>query len=134
MSIMLKRAMRLLALLAAGLYGSSCSVQNRYVETELYFGLSLNNGNTITDSAWNIFVEDHVSKVFSNGFTLITSEGKWMDEQYKLLHAEPSRIVIAVNKMNTQLSGNIDSLRNTYKQLFNQEAVLRVDKKAEITW
>jgi Protein of unknown function (DUF3574) len=107
---------------------SGCSSQ-KFVQTELYFGLSQNNGNIISDSAWNTFVQDYITKTFSRGFTILSSEGKWLDEQSKQIHGEPSHVIISVNKMNKHLSQDIDSLRSAYKRLFQQESVLRVDKK-----
>lgn len=113
---------------------NSCSFEKRSVQTELYFGLSQNNGSIITDSAWNIFVQREVSSVFSEGFTVIHSEGKWVDAAHKKMHSEPSRIISSVSTMTALLSAKIDSLREKYKVLFNQESVLRVDKKASINF
>jgi hypothetical protein len=109
-----------------------CSIQNRIVQTELYFGLSLNNGNIISDSAWNVFVQKEVSPVFVGGFTIIQSNGKWFDTQSGQLHAEPSRIILSVSKLSVQASAKIDSLREKYKRIFQQQSVLRVDKKARV--
>jgi hypothetical protein len=113
---------------------TGCSIQKKMVQTELYFGLSKNNGSIITDSAWNIFVQQDVSKVFSKGFTVVNSEGKWVDQLYKKMHSEPSRIITSVCTMTGSLSAQIDSLRERYKILFEQEAVLRIDKKASINF
>jgi hypothetical protein len=109
---------------------NSCSMEKKFVQTELYFGLSQGNGNIISDAAWNIFVKEHVSRTFPQGFTILTSEGTWMNETEKKLRGEPSHIIISLNKMNPLLSRDIDSLRIIYKELFQQQFVLRVDKKA----
>jgi Protein of unknown function (DUF3574) len=111
---------------------TSCSMQGRYTQTELYFGLSKKNGQLINDSSWNAFTMNFMGKTFVNGFTILSSEGRWVDAKFKKMYAEPSRVVISVNRMNRQLSNRIDSLRSIYKQLFKQECVLRVDKKAEV--
>jgi Protein of unknown function (DUF3574) len=113
---------------------NSCSLQNRIVQTELYFGLSLNNGNIISDSAWNVFVQKEVSPVFVGGFTIIQSNGKWYDTLSGQLHSEPSRMILSVNKLTPQASAKIDSLREKYKLLFQQQSVLRVDKKVTISF
>jgi hypothetical protein len=112
---------------------NSCSSQ-KFVQTELYFGLSQNDGKIIPDSSWNTFVKEYVAKTFSQGFTILTSEGRWFDEQSKQTQAEPSHVIISINKMNRHLSQNIDSLRNAYKKLFQQESVLRVDKKTSASF
>ena len=38
---------------------SSCATQ-KFIETDLYFGLSKDDGTIISDSAWNVFVENNV--------------------------------------------------------------------------
>jgi hypothetical protein len=53
-----------------------------------------------------------------------------MNETEKKLRGEPSHIIISLNKMNPLFSKGIDSLRIIYKELFQQQFVLRVDKKA----
>jgi Protein of unknown function (DUF3574) len=113
---------------------TGCSVQKKMIQTELYFGLSQNNGNIIADSVWNNFMQKEVTKVFSTGFTVIHSEGKWVDERYRQIHSEPSRIISSVGTMTPVLSLQIDSLREKYKSLFLQESVLRIDKKASINF
>ena len=105
-----------------------CTTQ-KFVETDLYFGLSKDNGTIISDSAWNAFVENNVAATFQKGFTILTSEGKWVDNKSGELYTEPSHVVITINKMNRELSQHIDSLRNAYKKIFQQQSVLRVDKK-----
>ena len=127
----MKHPITLSILLSLIIFTNSCSVQKRSVQTELYFGLSQNNGNMISDSAWTAFVQKNVSTVFSEGFTIIYSEGKWLDEK-KTLHAEPSRIITSVNTMTPGISARIDSLRENYKNQFQQVSVLRIDKKVSI--
>lgn len=116
-------------LLPAALAVGGCAVQKRLVQTDLYFGLSQEGGKTVSDSAWTAFVQRHVSPLFSSGFTLLSAEGKWVDANDKKLYGEPSRIISSINRMSKDLSAGIDSLRATYKRLFQQQAVLRVDKK-----
>lgn len=116
-------------LLPAALAVGGCAVQKGVVQTDLYFGLSQEDGKVVSDSAWNGFVQRHVSRLFSSGFTLLSAEGRWVDETDNKLYGEPSRVVSSVNRMSKQFSAGIDSLRATYKRLFRQQAVLRVDRK-----
>lgn len=118
-------------ILFTGIITGSCSLQKK-VQTDMYFGLLQPDGNAISDSAWNVFVQTQVSKVFSDGFTVIDAKGKWMDTQNKQLISEPSRIVISVNNMTEKLSKQIDSLRIIYRHLFHQQSVLRVDRKSKV--
>lgn len=130
----MKRITRPLLIVPFLFFAAGCSMQKKMVQTELYFGLSQSNGSIIADSAWNIFVQQDVSNVFSKGFTVICSEGKWVDQLHKEMHSEPSRIITSVSTMTKPLSAQIDSLREKYKTLFQQEAVLRIDKKASFNF
>jgi hypothetical protein len=111
----------------------SCASQ-KFTETDLYFGLSKDDGTIISDSAWNAFVQINVAPTFYKGFTVVKTEGRWLDEKSGKVYKEPSHIVISINKMNHHLSQHIDSLRNIYKKLFQQQSVLRVDKKTKISF
>jgi hypothetical protein len=112
---------------------SSCASQ-KFVETDLYFGMSKNDGTIISDSAWSAFVKNNIAPTFYSGFTIASAQGRWLDEKNKKIYAEPSHIVISVNKMNKNLSEKIDSLRAAYKNIFQQESVLRIDKKVKVSF
>ncbi|MEO8710855.1 MAG: DUF3574 domain-containing protein [Parafilimonas sp.] len=121
----------LILILILAQYG--CTTQ-KFMQTELYFGLKQQDGKIIPDSAWNAFVENYATKTFAQGFTILTSQGWWTDEATKQIHEEPSHVIISINKMDHQLSKKIDSLRSVYIILFNQEAVLRTDKKISVNF
>jgi hypothetical protein len=127
----MKRSFLLYLILIITLTQYGCTTQ-KFMQTELYFGLKQPDGKIIPDSAWNAFVENYASKTFAQGFTVLTSQGWWMDEATKQIHEEPSHVIISINKMDHQLSKKIDSLRNAYIILFKQEAVLRADKKVSV--
>lgn len=101
------------------------------IETELYFGLS-KPGGLVSENEWNSFVEHGISPVLKEGFTIIPAQGKWLDESTHVLITEPSRLVVFVYSKNKSLSVRIDSLIASYKRQFQQQAVLRVDKKVTI--
>ena len=124
----------MILILAMVFFVSSYLAPARNIQTQLYFGLSLPNGMIISDSAWNVFVRDDISKVFSAGFTVIHSDGNWVDMEQKKLHAEPSCIVTSVSTMTSSLSARIDSLREKYKTRFQQESVLRIDEQSCVSF
>lgn len=120
---------KLLVPLICLLLGTACNSSKTILQTDLYFGLSIPDGGRVTDSAWNRFVQEHVIPVFSNGFTELQADGKWMDTVTHKMITEPSRIIVVINAKNNKFSLQIDSLVNKYKSIFRQQAVLRVDKK-----
>ena len=113
---------------------TGCSPNKKYVQTELYFGLSQPGGEIIHDTAWNRFVQNAVARIFPAGFSELHVQGKWYDVNQQQLISEPSRMITVVYKPTQILSLQIDSLRNRYKDLFRQQSVLRVDKRAGISF
>ena len=64
------------ALLIMILLISSCSPQ-RMMETNLYFGQSKPSGEMITETEWNGFKENYISKVFKEGSSVVSVSGNW---------------------------------------------------------
>lgn len=107
---------------------TSCSSQ-RMIETSLYFGQSKPDGGSVSAKDWKEFKEKYVSKVFKEGSTVIPVEGNWMDTDTKKLITEPTYVVLYYYKKSASVSKQIDSLRYWYKTLYQQQSVLRVDRK-----
>jgi hypothetical protein len=99
------------------------------IETDLYFGQSKPDGSMITEKEWNQFREDQVAKLFKEGSTVIQAAGNWYDPEIHKLITEPTYVVIYLYKKSSSMSQQIDSLRDRYKLKFQQQSVLRVDKK-----
>ncbi|HMJ46432.1 MAG TPA: DUF3574 domain-containing protein [Ferruginibacter sp.] len=104
------------------------------VETDLYFAQTRPDGSIITDVEWNNFRENQIAKVFKYGCTVIKASGNWLDPVTHKLITEPSHVVICYYKKSPQMSQQIDSLRYWYKNMFQQQSVLRVDKKAKASF
>ena len=104
------------------------------IETDLYFGQSKPSGGQLTEAEWNQFKEIYISKVFKEGSSVISLTGNWYDPQTHKLITEPTYKVIYFYKRSNQVSKQIDSLRYWYKTLFQQQSVLRVDKKVSASF
>jgi hypothetical protein len=101
------------------------------METDLYFGQSKPDGSAITEVEWTHFKENEISKVFKEGATILTGTGTWYDTASNKLISEPTYVVVYFYKHSRLMSKKIDSLRSLYKTLFNQQSILRVDKKVK---
>jgi hypothetical protein len=112
---------------------ASCSLQ-RMSETRLYFGLSKPGDGKVSETEWNDFRKNYIGKIFKEGSTIIKAEGNWYDPDAKKMIAEDSYVVIYYYRKNSRLSKQIDSLRHWYQYLFQQQSVLRVDKKVRISF
>jgi hypothetical protein len=111
----------------------SCST-SQWIETSLYFGQSKPDGGKVTEADWNKFKENKVSKVFPEGSTVVNVTGNWYDPAAKQLITEPTYVVISYHKKSPGLSKQVDSLRYWYKTMFQQQSVLRVDKKVKASF
>jgi len=111
----------------------SCSSE-RMMETNLYFGQSKPTGGMVTEKEWDHFKENFISKVFKEGSTVINVTGNWYDPETHKLITEPTYKVIYLYKPSGIISKQIDSLRYWYKTLFQQQSVLRVDRKVKASF
>ncbi len=111
----------------------SCST-TRMVETDLYFGQTRPDGSMITETEWTNFRNNQIAKVYKEGCTVIKASGNWLDPVTHKLITEPSYLVIHNYNSSSQKSQQIDSLRYWYKTMFQQQSVLRVDKKAKVSF
>ncbi|MEI9945122.1 MAG: DUF3574 domain-containing protein [Chitinophagaceae bacterium] len=112
---------------------SSCTA-SRMMETNLYFGQSKPDGGMVSEKEWNSFKEMHISKVFKEGSTVVNVTGNWFDPDSHKLITEPTYMVVYFYKKSPAVSKQIDSLRYWYKTMFQQQSVLRVDKKVKASF
>jgi hypothetical protein len=99
------------------------------IETDLYFGQSRPDGSMITENEWNNFKQSHVSRIYKEGSTTFSAKGSWLDPDTHKLISEPTYVVSYLHKRSSLVSKQIDSLRYIYKSIFQQQSVLRVDRK-----
>lgn len=117
-----------LLLLSVLLY--ACSGPRR-LQTDLYFGQLKPDGGMVSEQQWNEFMDQHISRVFPQGSTVLSATGRWYDTAAQKLISEPSHIVTTIHPQSPKLDRQIDSLRALYKVLHQQQSVLRVDRKVK---
>lgn len=112
---------------------TSCSVyeNQRLTRTELYFGLSRPDGSLISGKDWQAFADTVIAPTFSLGSTIVDGSGQWLGNKGQLI-SEPSKVLIVFLKMNKTNSRKIEQVRQKYKTYYQQEAVMRVDKKMRV--
>jgi hypothetical protein len=99
-----------------------------FIQEELYFGLSIPGGGTVTDEQWQTFLNEVVTPRFPEGLTVILAKGQYL-EHSGVLAQETSKVIhiFYKNDSNAQKhSQAIDEIIAEYKQQFHQESVLRV--------
>ena len=115
------------------LFVVSCS-SSKMMETDLYFGQSRPDGSLITETEWNNFKNSHILRIYKEGSTTISAKGSWLDPETHKLISEPTYVVSYLHKRSSQISKQIDSLRNLYKNMFQQQSILRVDRKVQASF
>ena len=93
-------------------------------KTELYFGTQKPNTLHITELEFKTFVENNISRYFP-GFTVTDSTGYWKGGE------EKSYCVMILHEGIKVTDKLIEKIRKEYKELFNQESVLRIDSISE---
>ena len=106
----------------------------KMIETSLYFGQSKPSGGMVSEKEWNQFKQDYITRVFKEGSTVIPVTGNWLDTSSHQLTTESTYVVVYLHKPSNSLSRQIDSLRYWYIKLYDQQAVLRVDKKVRASF
>ena len=112
---------------------SPCSVQAvaggaKFYRTELYFGMDIPGGGSVSEQEWNRFLNEEVTPKFPDGFTVVESYGQYKDKTGKIVK-EKSRMLILLypKKLLKENDPKIEEIRTAYKKAFRQESVMRLD-------
>ena len=97
----------------------------RWMEYQLFFGMSQSDGGTISEEAWREFLADTVTPRFPDGLTVISGNGQWRDSSGEVLR-EGSKLLIIYAPPGDEGRQSIDEISEIYEERFDQESVLRV--------
>lgn len=89
---------------------------------QLYFGLSVPEGKSVTPKQWNQFVADSIAKRF-DGFNVVDSLGYWKGKP------ENSKIVTIILKEDQVHQAEV--IAKEYAKLFHQDSVMLVQSSIE---
>ena len=110
---------------------ASALVNQKYLESDIYFGLKKDNGQVISNNEFNKFRNQVIVKKFRSGFTIINAQGSWASKKVGIV-SEPSKILIVIYKPTQKNKKQIKSIAKKYKKKFNQESVLVVTKSVSV--
>jgi Protein of unknown function (DUF3574) len=107
-------------------------VGERFVRTELFFG-SVRPGGQVTEAEFKRFLDQCVTPRFPDGLTVLMgalgqfrgADGVPVEERSMLV------ILLYPDDARHESSGKIEEIRDAYKQIFQQESVLRADRCCE---
>ena len=104
-----------------------------FTRTELFFGSLTPDGSVVSEDAFLGFLTAEITPRFPHGLTLLTGLGQFLTAQ-GVMHQEPSRLLILLYPVEDERdsSEKIEQIREQYKRMFHQEAVLRADRCCEL--
>jgi Protein of unknown function (DUF3574) len=98
-----------------------------FVRTELFFGTMRPNG-IVTAEEFRQFVDAEVTPRFPDGLTLLKGDGRFRLKDHSIIREESFVLVLLYpHESRDTHSEGIQCIRDRYKELFEQESVLRVD-------
>ncbi len=98
-----------------------------FLRTELFFGLSKPTGPEVTEEEFQDFVDTEVTPRFPDGLTIFTGKGQFKDSTGNIIQ-EGSKVLILLYPFSQKGNRAVEQIRKAYKDLFQQESVLRVDE------
>ena len=111
--------------------------QNRFVgekfaRTELFFGFAKPDGSVVTEEEFQQFLDQKITPRFPEGITLLTGLGQFRGFNGVIIQ-EHSMLLILFYPAHERRSRSkdIEEIRQAYKETFQQESVLRLDRCCE---
>jgi hypothetical protein len=103
------------------------------IKTELIFGLSKPDGDLVSEAEWQKFLDEYITPRFREGLTVLDADGQYLTQSQQVIK-ERSKIVILLYKNSEEINASIEYIRSSYKQLFQQESVLRVSTPVGVSF
>jgi len=95
------------------------------VADRLYFGRSIPDGGTVTDSAWSAFLREVVTPRFPDGLTVYQTYGQWREPDGRIAREE-SFVLEVVHPAGPAADADLRQIAEAYKERFRHMAVMRV--------
>ncbi|WP_193199563.1 DUF3574 domain-containing protein [Nostoc sp. MG11] len=102
------------------------------IQEDLFFGRNIAGDGEVSESEFQTFVDDVITPRFPAGLTILNSNGQFLDSTGRLI--EESTKVVTLFRENTSANEvSISEIVKTYRKQFNQESVLQVANKDDLT-
>lgn len=105
-----------------------------WARTELFFGSAKPDGTVVTAEEFQQFLNEQITPRFPDGLTLLVGLGQFRGSS-GTIEQERSMLLILLYPLDMRSSNRkIEEIRETYKRLFQQESVLRVDSLGKVSF
>jgi hypothetical protein len=105
--------------------------QEAWIADRLYFGRSIPDGGTVSDTAWAAFLREVVTPRFPDGLTVLRGDGQWRDSTGVIVR-EASFVLELYHPASAEADAALDEIAAEYKRRFAQESVMRVRASADV--
>ncbi|MEU2433147.1 DUF3574 domain-containing protein [Streptomyces sp. NPDC007861] len=105
-----------------------------YVQTRLFFGTGRPDGGpAVTPREFSAFIDRHVTPAFPDGLTVQDGQGQWRDATGTIERERSYELILLYPAGGSgSRDGSIEEIRTSYRKLFGQESVARVDERVQV--
>ena len=101
-----------------------------FVRTELFFGSNKPDGTVVTQQQFQRFLDQVVTPRFPDGLTLLTGLGQFKGSNGVIQQERSMLLILLYPRGDARAaSTKIEQIRAQYKEMFQQESVLRADER-----
>lgn len=105
-----------------------------FARTELFFGRAKPDGSMVTDEEFHTFLAEIITPRFPNGLTALPGTGQFRGANGMLMREESVFVILLYPADDKNSSTRIEEIRQTYRKVFQQESVLRVDAESCVSF
>jgi hypothetical protein len=98
-----------------------------FARTELFFGRARPDGSVVTDEEFRAFLDDIITPRFPNGLTVLSGTGQFRGSSGMIKREGAVFVILLYPAGDKDSSVRIEEIRGSYRRIFVQESVLRVD-------
>ena len=96
------------------------------IEFQLFFGLTDNDGNTVSEEEWQEFVQDTVIQYFPDGSSVVDVSGHWLDPSGNLQLERTKKVHGLMAPPDGDGWLRVEKISETFVQRFNQDPVFHI--------
>lgn len=102
------------------------------IQEDLFFGRNIAGVGEISEKEFQAFVDGIITPRFPAGLTIFNANGQFLDSTGRLIE-EPAKVVTVFREESSANEVSISEIVKTYRTRFNQESVLQVANKDDLT-
>jgi hypothetical protein len=102
------------------------------VSDVLYLGLSMPGGE-VSARQWRKFLREVVTPLFPEGLTVWDAKGQWQRSNGVIVR-ESSKVLQLIHPDDLEREAAVKEIIKTYKQMFNQDSVMRARSSVSVSF